>query len=767
MPKTLTSKFALSTRRLAVFCLLSLLLAPFSQATDNPGMWLDSSDQTIEQLIATPTHNLQPAEQSLPLTGGVFWHYMPLSANGVDQYVIDFQSTSVVGLFTHYIIASDNSIAAQVEGGIQSKSINPYFLRHGRDLDLQAGQYRVFTRIDTPFLLAQPQPKIYQRLDYIQSIKLGNAITMLGLGVFLALGVYYFVLGITRRQPTDYLYAIFILGNLIYNSTALNVFSDVFGFPVFYSIGFPIMASNIAYIAFVMALLGITRKRATKLHFAGLAAMVILASFWLIVPFMPNMSLEFARYGVAVFGLFGITSGIIMAIKGQKTARYYLIANVAFLIPGLMSIALQSLPNSTLFIEHLGLFAVAMEVVLLSLVLSYQLSVVYKEKSANLIATQEALAIADNAVKTKERFLANISHELRTPLNAIQGSVDLLSGQHISAEGKDHIEIIRHSSAFLLFLINDILDLAKLNADMLLIEKRAFNLRDMVTQICSIYGSSFTVNSKAEFKLIIDDNVPLYIYGDERRMEQVIANLLSNAFKFTDAGTVTFKLTTIDNGQYLKFSVQDSGIGIDPENLSSMFSAFTQADSSISRKYGGTGLGLRIASRIVELMGGEMSAASQPGQGSEFWFTVPLSIANETQATNTQTEVGSQDLTFPDLHVMVVDDNAVNLKVINAMLKRLETKVTAFNNAHDAVNFAEKDGVDLVIMDVQMPEVDGLTASQQLRESGFNKPIIAFTANASEKDQIACYEAGMNDILIKPIKLQNLIDSLRKWRTRS
>jgi signal transduction histidine kinase/CheY-like chemotaxis protein len=527
------------------------------------------------------------------------------------------------------------------------------------------------------------------------------------------------------------------------------------------------MASNIAYIAFVMALLGITRKRATKLHFAGLAAMVILASFWLIVPFMPNMSLEFARYGVAVFGLFGITSGIIMAIKGQKTARYYLIANVAFLIPGLMSIALQSLPNSTLFIEHLGLFAVAMEVVLLSLVLSYQLSVVYKEKSANLIATQEALAIADNAVKTKERFLANISHELRTPLNAIQGSVDLLSGQHISAEGKDHIEIIRHSSAFLLFLINDILDLAKLNADMLLIEKRAFNLRDMVTQICSIYGSSFTVNSKAEFKLIIDDNVPLYIYGDERRMEQVIANLLSNAFKFTDAGTVTFKLTTIDNGQYLKFSVQDSGIGIDPENLSSMFSAFTQADSSISRKYGGTGLGLRIASRIVELMGGEMSAASQPGQGSEFWFTVPLSIANETQATNTQTEVGSQDLTFPDLHVMVVDDNAVNLKVINAMLKRLETKVTAFNNAHDAVNFAEKDGVDLVIMDVQMPEVDGLTASQQLRESGFNKPIIAFTANASEKDQIACYEAGMNDILIKPIKLQNLIDSLRKWRTRS
>lgn len=748
----------------AIIKLFLALILPLSGFANSDGFWLeDGSDR--DAAFNTPLDRLNERSGVLPLSGGAFWHVLEFEKSA-DPLVVDFQSSSVIGMFTHYILDSDGHIVQTLSGGIQSSEVNPYFLRHARDVDVNSGRYRLVTQMTSPFLLAQPKPRVFEQTSYIQSIKLGNAITLLGLGVFISLGIYYVILGVTRRQPTDFFYAIFILGNLTYNSTALNVLSDVFQWPVFYTIGFPIMASNLAYIAFVMALLGITKRRALKLRILGLACIGLLASFWLIVPFVPNMSLEFARYGVGLFAIYGITCGIAMAVKGQKIARYYLVANIAFVIPGIMSISLQSLPNNTMYIEHLGLFAVALEVILLSLVLSYQLSIVYKEKSANLLAAQEALTVADNAVKAKERFLANISHELRTPLNAIQGSIDLLSYKVSGKDTTEHIEVIRHSSAFLLFLINDILDLAKLNADMLVIERRPFHLKEMVTQICSIYGSSFTVNSRAQFKLEIEQNVPEHIVGDEKRIEQVIANLLSNAFKFTDQGTVTFTLGIIDDNQ-LKFSVQDSGIGIEPDNLTSMFSAFTQADSSISRKYGGTGLGLRIASRIVELMGGKISAESTPGQGSNFWFTIPLEVADgaEPSKTETDTEQNEGD-EFKNLSIMVVDDNLVNLKVIKAMLKKLDVKVADFSNATDGIKHAMENPIDLIVMDVQMPDVDGLAASKALRDSGFNNPIIAFTANASENDQVLCFEAGMNDILIKPINLKNLTMILRKWAKR-
>ena len=727
------------------------------------GEWVDVESSQISSILEQDVDSLEARKTNLPLTGGNFWHVMPFSTAIGQRYVIDFQSTSVIGHFTHYVVNTDKQVIAQYQGGIQSEVLNPYFLRHGRNLEVKPGNYFIYTHLESPFLLAQPKPKIYLRLAYIKSIKLGNATTLLGLGVFLAMGFYYLVLGITRHQPTDYLYSVFIISNFIYNATALNVFSDVFGLPMFYTIGFPIMVSNMAYIGFVMVLLGITKHRAPILHKTGMGAIAILGSFWLIAPFFPNYSLEFARYGVGIFGLFGITSGIVMVLRGFKTARYYLVANIAFIIPGLISIGLKSLPNSTMFIEHLGLFAVAMEVVLLSLVLSYQLSLLYREKSANLIATQEALAAADNAVKSKERFLANISHELRTPLNAIQGSVDLISSAPIQTDTKEHLNVIKHSSSFLLFLINDILDLAKLDAEMLEIEYRSFNLREMVSQICSIYGSSFTINSTSKFELFIDDNVPTFIVGDEKRIEQVIANLLSNAFKFTENGTVKFSVTVDEDRKFLRFSVKDSGIGIAPENIDSMFSAFTQADSSISRKYGGTGLGLRIASRIVDLMKGQISAESQPGEGSIFWFTVPLTIATEVDTTLKNNDSEESAITFTDVQVLVVDDNSVNLKVISALLHRLKATVFAFTEAAEAIAFTKTENIDVVIMDVQMPGIDGLTASQMLREAGFNKPIIAFTANASEADQRHCFEAGMNDILIKPIKLQDLSNSLRKW----
>ncbi|MEJ2063488.1 MAG: ATP-binding protein [Reinekea sp.] len=666
----------------------------------------------------------------LPRTGGEFWHVLDVSLKSPAKYVIDFTSSSVVGTYTHFLFNKDTGqLIELMEGGILSKELNPYFLRHGRNIELPAGNFRIVTKMDSPFLLAQPKPALFNQQQYIKSIKTGNTITMLGLGVFLGLGAYYFVLGITRRDPTDYLYATFILCNLVYNGTALNVFSDVFNIKFFYSIGFPIMVSNIAYIGFVMNLLKISKPQTPLLYHLGIAAMALLGAFWLIAPFIPNYSLEFARIGVGVFAVYGISSGIIRMINGLRIARYYLIANTAFIVPGIIAIVLNSINYSTILIEHVGLVAVSLEVILLSLVLNMQLSTVYKEKSASLYATEEALKTANEAIRTKERFLANISHELRTPLNAIQGSIDLLPEEKLDSEDLERLNIIRHSSNFLLFLINDILDLAKLNANKLLLDKHPIDLPTLINQVGSIYQAIDNRSPSTIFRIEIGDNVPRWVMGDEKRIEQVIANLLSNAYKFTNKGYVLLSVSVVDD--YLRFSVQDTGIGIQSENLDSMFEEFTQADSSISRQYGGTGLGLRISSRLVELMGGHLKATSKPGIGSDFYFNIPLEQVQDILEPSDESS-GPKELnnTFSGYRIAVVDDNSVNLKVMSGLLNKLQINGLCFNNADDALQFFQENPVDLVMMDVQMPHTDGLTATKILRKRSFDKPIIAFTARS-------------------------------------
>ena len=727
------------------------------------GFWLAEGEYSADHLATAKFSELKHQAKLLPLTGGEFWHVFDVSTPKPVNYVIDFLNSTVIGHFTHWIYDKNNGQLLQSnEGGLLSDRLNPYFLRHGRNITLPPGNYRIITRMSSPFLLAQPKPKLFAVDDYIRSIKLGNAITLIGLGVFFALGTYYIVLGVTRRQPTDYLYAIFILSNLLYNATALNVLSDVFHLHFFYTIGFPIMVSNIAYIGFVMRLLSINKARTPILYRAGISAMSILGCFWLVAPVIPNYSLEFARIGVAIFALYGITCGIVTMIQGQRISRYYLIANVAFVIPGIVSIGSSSISTETLMIEHLGLIAVALEVILLSLVLNMQLSTVYKEKSVSLYATEEALKVADEAIRTKERFLANISHELRTPLNAIQGSVDLLPAERLSRSDREHLNVIRHSSNFLLFLINDILDLAKLNADKLLLDKQTINIHRLTHKVGSIYKSMESKKAATNFKVDIADNVPEWIIGDEKRIEQVIANLLSNAFKFTKEGYV--QLSTIVEHSRLRISVKDTGIGIQPEHLDSMFSEFTQADSSISRQYGGTGLGLRISTKLVELMEGKLKVNSEFGVGSEFYFSIPLIEADEIPANIVVESTEAVEIkSFSAARVAVIDDNSVNLKVMGGLLNKFNITNYNFDNADDALLFLSANIVDLVVMDMQMPITDGLTATRILRERNFAKPIIGFTANSNEEDQRACLDAGMDDLLIKPINQKALAVILNRW----
>ncbi|MHA7880343.1 MAG: ATP-binding protein [Saccharospirillum sp.] len=862
------------TRFLAVVtALIALLLTPNAALANNQqGVWLERDARWQPAAIESDTLAQAQADRpGVSLSGGQFWHALNVTLDQDQQTVIDFRHSSVIGRFKHWVFAADGTLLAQFEGGIQSTEPNPFFLRHGRSLALAAGEYQIISQLSGPFFLAQPEPVLYEYTHYQQSIKVGNTVTLLGLGVFFALGIYYVILGTSRSRAGDLFYAGFILGNFLYNGTALLFFSDVLHAHRFYLISFPILLSNMAYIAFVMVLLNINRNTSSLLYYAGLGIITLFGGFFILACFAPNLSLELCRIGVAFFSLYGFVAGITRIVQGNRTARFYIIANIAFVIPALISIQASRLPfGDTLFIEHIALFAVAVEVILLSLVISHQVGVVYREKEAGLLATQEALLAANQALASKERFLANVSHELRTPLNAIQGSVELIGQYPLPNKVNQHIDAIHASSNFLLYLINDILDLAKMNADQLQLVSEPFDLDQTIDDLISIYKNVYD-REKIQFLVEMEADLPSRILGDENRLKQVLANLLSNAFKFTERGVVNLSIQKVSD-QEIRFSVSDSGIGISADKLHTVFSAFTQADASIARKYGGTGLGLQIASKLVRMMGGHLGVTSEPDQGSDFHFRLPMRTVQASAVQAAQQSVGlicddgvkaalaqedlkhfgigiatvmhpndlaetalpaeinhwliltdthhkgiltrftpeqnyawfvnylniqqAEDWQGSDLEllpyarcslprlfarqaltqddrfdpsltkncsVIAVDDNAINLKVLMGMLNRLNVDCEGFDDPEEALAHITTRSPDLVLMDVQMPKLDGLDATRILRQNHYTKPIIAFTANASEQDMIACRHAGMDDILIKPIRLDELRIKLNQW----
>lgn len=340
----------------------------------------------------------QPAAplKLLPLTGGDFIFNGRLHISQAGDYVIDFKNTSTFAKFKHTVKDKHQVVVAELEGGISSTEPNPFTLRHARLIYLEAGDYTLQTSLQTPYLIAQPQPYLDTEQHYKQAIKLGNAITLLCLGVLSGLMAYYFVLGLLRAQMVHAMYAMFILGNLFLQGTSLLVFSDTFGIHNFYLSALPILFSNIAYVFFVKGLLNIRQQSTPRLYRWIEYALVILVLFAAWGMYAPNWMMEMARFGVAIFLCLGLACGIYLSSKKNMTARYYLIAILAFFVLGGLTITAQNFTGYTLYVEHLGLVAVTVEALLLSFVLSYQFSELFREKEQVLAA----LGMSEAQVKT-------------------------------------------------------------------------------------------------------------------------------------------------------------------------------------------------------------------------------------------------------------------------------------------------------------------------------------------------------------------------------
>jgi len=399
-------------------------------------------------------------------------------------------------------------------------------------------------------------------------------------------------------------------------------------------------------------------------------------------------------------------------------------------------------------------------------VLSLVVDVTAREESQRQMRT--AKEAAESANRAKSQFLANMSHEIRTPMNGMLGMAELLLASGLDEQQQGYAQMIQRSGESLLAILNDILDFSKIEAGRLELDPTDFDLYDTIADVTALFATRAR-GKGLELDFVVGTGVPEVVHGDRVRVSQILTNLVSNAVKFTNRGSVRVGVDLVAQEKrhvMLRFSVADTGIGVAQSAQDKLFQAFTQADGSMARRFGGTGLGLAICRQLAELMGGTAGLQSTPGEGSTFWFTARLGRSDASAETTGRFNFVPAPPRSLAGRVLLAEDNPVNQVVAMTMLRNLGLAATHAANGADAVARWSEGGYDLVLMDCQMPEMDGYAATAEIRARelpGRRTPIIALTAHAMPGDRERCIAAGMDDYLTKPFRQEQLAGLLARW----
>jgi signal transduction histidine kinase/CheY-like chemotaxis protein len=469
-----------------------------------------------------------------------------------------------------------------------------------------------------------------------------------------------------------------------------------------------------------------------------------------------------------------ITSNTFGGVVARRLMPIY------FLMPvlGLVSAASRNTANDLLFIVLLVTFGLPVFVWLFAHALERsenekmaaydQVQLLNQQLNQQVDELVESQSQITQALKTRSEFLAKVSHELRTPLSGIIGTNELLLGMHLTEDQQELAQISLDSANSLLALINEILDFSKIDAHQLQLEKIDFDLNPLVETALQV------MRAKADKKKLIlisfvSPDVRARVKGDPSRLRQIIVNLIDNAIKFTDQGKILVQVCLDDDTKHIRFAITDTGIGLSQEQSAKLFQPFVQADGSTTRRYGGTGLGLSICKNLVELMGGKIGIQSSPSKGSTFWFTIPFGEA-APRAIKVEKDPQLITSTTKRSAILLVEDNPVNAKLTILQLKRLGYTADTAVTGQEAIDAVRQKQYALILMDIQMPDMDGLEATAKIREmeviSRMHVPIVATTAHAMPGDREKCISAGMDDYMTKPLSLPLLATMCKQWINR-
>jgi signal transduction histidine kinase/ActR/RegA family two-component response regulator len=583
---------------------------------------------------------------------------------------------------------------------------------------------------------------------------------ILFVGLLLALTVFNLLLYVTSRLKEYLYYSLYLFSATIwifYMYGSLAHYFNIYGEMPF-RFNFGLMFIPIFLALFVQTIFETKKLYKTEHKFLNSMIVILLINFMYgLIDF--NNALQILslvlNYALITF----IWISISLYIKGNKIVKIFLWAHIFYLIFNIYAILFYMGIVEFSYIAFHGIgIGVIMEALMLSYLLSYKFKVMAQEKEH---IKMEKLK-AEIETKTKTEFLANMSHEIRTPMNGIIGMAHLSLNCNDMNKQKEYTEKINSSAKLLLNIINDILDFSKMEAKKMIIDPLDFNLNKLLEDVSNLL--EFKAKEKnILFKINYPKELNVFLHGDVIKISQILINLISNAIKFTDIGHVKVNMKNIKDDIYC-FSIEDTGIGISENGMKNLFKSFSQVDASISRKYGGTGLGLSISKQLVELMGGKIWVDSTENKGSTFFFTLYLPKVKKEEIIQLDSEVTIVDFSiFKDSNILLVEDNNINQELILGLLEHTGISIDIASNGKEAVEIHEQNihKYDLILMDIQMPIMDGYESVNIIRQKDENTPIIALSANSMDMNKVRSYQ--MQDYLQKPIEIKRLNSILQEY----